>query len=470
MLLLAETFFLVVCAAIAAAGYGYGLSVLLGIETNLGDRGILGLLSLGVFASLLQFVVALTPAVHYSILAVGALLALISAMKIPSSKIAWAGAVIVFLFALSHQQSAYSYDTGLYHLQTMRWITEHGIVPGLGNLHGRLAFNSMLFLVDGAIDRRGVGWIPNFLMMFFALLSLMIRLWNVTARGGRYALEWWILVLSILALAVNHYISGWYGVLNADAFIGILIVYWTAVALGLSASPNLAADFAMVVLTAIFAIVIKLSAVPLLLPALVLAWIVRKRLKAGSNVRLAATAGLVIVVWMMRGVVLSGCALYPVSQTCISSLPWAESENQVKEESLAIRSWARQPGDNDFARVLKDQAWLPRWFEAALGNHSMRLFVIFAPLGLIAALLKKPFQGEQAHCLLVVSGGLMACLIFWFVTAPNVRFGEGFFLAAALVGGSVACAAFFDRPRFAPYVPRIALACMALLSIRGLWR
>ncbi|HTQ60790.1 MAG TPA: hypothetical protein VMI32_11230 [Candidatus Solibacter sp.] len=470
MLLFAETFLLVVSAAIAAIGYGYGLSAILRIESNLGDRGILGLLGLGVTASLAQFVVPLTPAVHYAILVVGVILALVSLGSVPNPRFVWASALIIFLFTLSHQQSAYSYDTGLYHLQTMRWMTEHRIVPGLGNLHGRLAFNSMLFLIDGAIDRSGIGWIPNLLVMFFALLSLVIRLWNFTSRGGISALEWWLLVLAIVTLAVNHYIAGWYGVLNADPFIAILILYWTSVALGLSSSPNLAADFAMVVLTAVFALAIKLSAAPLLLPAVAFGWLFRRRLTAGSQGRLAAMACLIIVVWMMRSVVLSGCALYPVSQTCITTLPWAESPNQVNEESLAIRSWAREPGENDYARVLKDQAWIPQWIGATLRSHSIRVFAVFAPLGLIVAFLKKPYAGEPARCLLVVTCGLLGCLIFWFVAAPNLRFGEGFFLAAALLGGSIAFAAFFDHSRFVVYMPRFVLACMAVVSIRGLWR
>ncbi len=34
-----------------------------------------------------------------------------------------------------------NYDSGLYHLSTIRWINSFPIVPGLGNLNGRLAFN-----------------------------------------------------------------------------------------------------------------------------------------------------------------------------------------------------------------------------------------------------------------------------------------------------------------------------------------
>ncbi len=43
-------------------------------------------------------------------------------------------------------QPASHYDTDLYHAQSIRWIEEYGIAPGLGNLHHRLAYNSAFFL------------------------------------------------------------------------------------------------------------------------------------------------------------------------------------------------------------------------------------------------------------------------------------------------------------------------------------
>ena len=469
-MLFVETFLLVLCAAIAAVGYGSGLSAILRIESTLGDRGILGLLSFGFLGCLLHFVIPLTPAVHLAILAGGACVAVVSRNGIRNPTVVWAAAAIIFIYVLSHHQSSLSYDGGLYYFQTMRWITEHQIVPGLGNLHGRLAFNSMIFLIAGVADRSGIGWISNLLVVLFVLISLFIRLRNVTTEGCRSGIEFWVIVLSILILSPeNYYISGWYGVLSADSFAAILIIYWTCVALGLSGSRHLETDLAMLVLSAALAVVVKVSAAPLLLPTVALAWIHRRRLPAPFTWRVAAAASLVLAFWMLRSITLSGCAIYPVSQTCISALPWAASEQQVTSESLWIRSWTRQPNELP-AEVLKDWAWLPRWFGGVRHDHSIRLLAIFAPLGLIAALLRRKCHGKPAHCLFVITSGLMGGLIFWFVTAPEPRFGKGFILAAALLGGSIAFAACFDQPRFAVYVPALVVASMALVSIRGLWR
>jgi hypothetical protein len=472
MLLFAETFMLLLCAAIAAVGYGSGLSAILRIEANPGDRGILGLFIFGLLGCLLNFVIPLTPTVHVLILAGGVAIAVIGRTRPRNPGAAvWAAAAIISIYVLSHRQSDINYDFTVYYLQTMRWITEHRIVPGLGNLHGRLAFNSMIFPIAGVADRTGVGWISNLLVVLFVLISIFTRLRNAATEGRRSGIEFWVLVLAVLTLASeNHYISSWYGVLNADSFAAVLIVYWTCVALGLSLSRNPGTDLAMLVLSAALAVVVKLSAAPLMLPTIALAWIHRKHLPAPSAWRVAAAAGSVFVLWMLRSIALSGCALYTVYRTCISALPWAMSEHQVSAESISIRSWARHPWELDFAQVVKDWAWVPRWFSGARHNHAIILLFIFVPLGLIAALIRRNFHGKPAQSLFVIAGGLVGCLLFWFVSAPDTRFGEGFILAAALVGGSVAFAACFDQPRIAVYMPAVLIAGMALASIDGLWR
>src|SRR5689334_5571318 len=54
-------------------------------------------------------------------------------------------AVAAFWIASRSMLPPQAYDTGLYYLNTIRWIHSFPIVPGLGNLHGRLAFNQSYF-------------------------------------------------------------------------------------------------------------------------------------------------------------------------------------------------------------------------------------------------------------------------------------------------------------------------------------
>ncbi len=465
---LPERFLLAVSAAVASVGYGSVLSRALQIEPNVGDRGILGLLSFGVLGCLIHFFVPISFSVQLIVLAAGILAVIICEHRASRySKATGATLVIVFVFVLAHLQSIVTYDTGLYHLQTMRWITERRIVPGLGGLHGRLAFNSVIFPIAALVDRSGTGWIANALVICFALTSFLIRLSLIRNAQGS-ALAFWALTWSVLVILVNHYISsfGWYGVLNGDIFNVALIIYWNCLALGFSSFPDVKTDVAMTMAATVLAVIVKISAAPLLLPAAGLAWIHRKQLPATSARRLTAVLCMVFGIWIARSFALSGCAVYPVSETCVTALPWAEPLREVHTEQLAIRSWARQTGNGNFSSVVSNGGWFRGWLQMARADISIRLLLVLTPLGLIAMFFQKLHRAD----LLVIACGLAGCLIFWLVSAPDPRFGEGYILAAAIFGASVTCAACAGRNRFVLYTPGLLIALMVIGSLRDFWR
>ena len=71
--------------------------------------------------------------------------------------------------------------------------------------------------------------------------------------------------------------------------------------------------------------------------------------------------------------------------------------------------------------------------------------------------------------LALIAGGLAASLGLWFWSAPDVRYGAGFILAAALFGFSLAGAAWLHQPRFYYYMPRLLVLLMALVGLRGIF-
>src|SRR5437867_8975681 len=65
-------------------------------------------------------------------------------------------------------RAPWNYDSGLYHFQMIRWLNEYAIVPGLGNLHTRLAFNQSYFLYPALLNVS-----PFFLKAYQAANSLL---------------------------------------------------------------------------------------------------------------------------------------------------------------------------------------------------------------------------------------------------------------------------------------------------------
>ena len=79
---------------------------------------------------------------------------------------------------------ANNYDSGLYQLTSVRWAYTYPVVPGLGNLHARLAFNNSYFLYVAGLDW---GWFAG---RSHQVAGGLLLLWAIarSAVGGYYVL------------------------------------------------------------------------------------------------------------------------------------------------------------------------------------------------------------------------------------------------------------------------------------------
>jgi hypothetical protein len=320
--------------------------------------------------------------------------------------------ILAGLSAFLHRYAVTSYDNGLYHLQSVKWNSEFPITPGLANLHSRFAYNSALFLMAPLDDRPEFGWISGLLLLLFVLISCYARF----SQARRATAEFWFLGLTIALLALGAPGGlGWLGVLNADGFVAILTVYWFSIALSQPSQPQTGVP--LLLLVGALALTVKLSAAPLFLLALLAAWHRRK------------TADVVVLLglWMARDVVSSGCAVYPLPQSCFD-LPWAVPRAQVAAEMVAIQSWARAPGRLDYAKVMSDWTWLGEWSLRTWQNWSAQLFLFGGIAGCVSVL-----AGARVNRLaMAVFAELCFCLAYWFWSAPDGRFGSGYLAAAGI--------------------------------------
>jgi len=149
---------LVVCSALSALGWGRVAAKLLRIEGPLARRPI-SLLWLGwsltlLLLHLIHFFLPLTAAVVTPLYLVSAPFALFAIrerlveIRRGERRPGWMGAataagltILVIWVASRAMAPPDAYDYGLYRHNTMQWINSYRIVPGLGNLHARLAFN-----------------------------------------------------------------------------------------------------------------------------------------------------------------------------------------------------------------------------------------------------------------------------------------------------------------------------------------
>jgi hypothetical protein len=334
------------------------------------------------------------------------------------------GAAVTLLVALM-QPPWRLYDAGLYYFQTMRWLTEQPIQPGIVNLHIRLAFNSTWFIVAAVFEHpltyAASNWFVNLFPMTFAAAGAGAALHR--ARRGDLGFANLATVAMVVPIAVA---TDGLGAHAADHVLTILVPFTLLLwARALGPDGDLRAEARAALLISVFAMTVKVSSAPLAAgsAALVL-WRCRD-----LGRRWFLYIGAFASVWVARSLLLSGCLVYPAAATCIPGIRWTPDPAAVHYEAQAIWAWGRNPGLPPEA-VLGSWAWVHGWIARILEKPEHLLLAALVLLGIVAfALSLRRMRRELAAPCVVAAGGVA----YWFATAPDPRFASGFFIALAIL-------------------------------------
>ena len=311
------------------------------------------------------------------------------------------------------------YDTGLYHLQAVAWTTAGPIPAGLANLHRRFGFDTLWYPAAGLLElpgfaHRSASLAPSLALFFFGAASWAAGRKAVagTARTAGLLLAFGVVPLAILATAE--------GVPSLSTDVPTAALTILSAHFLLRPSPTRAEKCAAVAL-AFFAVTVKLSAAVFLLGVLLAVRVVPWAL---------VPAG---IVWVTRGIALSGYLLYPSIATRLSFLPWATPPSIAREEAMWVRSWARIPLTRPEV-TLSGWGWLGIWARATVGRLSVLPLLLLFLAGVAGLLLsrRRPADPAETRAVLVTLAAALASTLFWFASAPDPRFGYGslFVLAA----------------------------------------
>jgi hypothetical protein len=333
-----------------------------------------------------------------------------------------------------------SYDAGTYHAPLIRWLESYGFVPGLGNLHGRLALSAG-WLVPSALF--SFAWLGGrSLHVLNGTVLLLVVLWGATAlaawrRGERRAS---LVLRLLLPLAGLRFCGKWLSSPTPDVAAAALVWVVGVLALELAegaegeARGDEDARAAALALLAGFAVAVKLSTLPLLLLPLLLAVHRLAARKPRQAAALAAALALPLVPAVAQSLVTSGYPVFPLDRLDVFDFDWEVPRAQAQAYVEWIRSWAllpHRPAQEALAMPFSE--WLPRWWEALRWPFSGIILAIafLAPLRLAHALIRRPPRPSFER--LALHATVWTGTLFWFFTAPAPRFGWGFAVLLALL-------------------------------------
>lgn len=362
--------------------------------------------------------------------------------------------VSILVLALGTSAGNWHIDTPLYHAQSIHWIETYGQIPGLGNLQSDFAYNNACFSLYALYSFAWLGGQSFHAVQGFLAVLLLFLCLSPVDRGSDGTSGHRLSPAFFLRLAAMLQIVFLYDELvspSSDCFILLLVhvifLLWTELSEkdGDEVSP---VPFALVAMLSVYAVTVKLAAAPTLLLAFgpAAALLFGKSRDLRCFLRFVLTALLIVLPFFARGILISGWLLYPAVALHGIELPWRIPDGVGIFESFEIRQNGRMIFDMDLADTSLT-GWIPGWFAGQ--TLQARLLILAAGaavfitilrllLRLVDFLKKRKIRGTGV---LFTETVLAGCLLFWFFTTPQMRFGEAYLLImSALVAGDILCA------------------------------
>lgn len=366
---------------------------------------------------------------------------------------------LVLLFAYGSSRGYMHYDTGLYHAQSIRWIEEYGVVPGLANLHSRFGYNSAAFALCALFGGAGLTKYPlHCVQGFFALICAM-KCTNLLSLSQRKRVR----LSDFLYVGCIFYLVAVFRELVSPAsdYFAMLILFFVMmrwVELWEQKEEKIL-PYGLLSLYLVYAATVKLSTAVLLVMALYpgVRLIRQKKWK-----QIAGYIGLGILIafpYLARNVVISGWLFYPFTFFDIFPVDWKIAKGYADSDAAEIRVYAKEIFDV-YQKDMPFRQWFPNWLAAQ--NMLDRILVfsgwIALPTGALMTVKaaaaavrnggkKEKREGKRteaaegegtvaglaAWSFVLLEAAAILGFFFWQFGAPLVRYGYFYVLFLPLV-------------------------------------
>jgi len=323
-------------------------------------------------------------------------------------------------------------DTLGYHAQTIQWIEKYKAVPGLVHLHVRFGYQGLWF-VDSALfgfsftGKEGITILNSTVLFWFFIFFINRINYNFIKGGKRFYVLFW---MTLLVISIWSYTQVRLTATSANpdfiASLFILIIVYLLLEKNLKRSD--ASTWLLVSFLSLVAVTIKISVAPVLLVAVVPAFLglVKRKIKLFLTILFISIV--ILSPFIARNIITTGYIVFPSTSIDVANVDWKYDPQLTVNEKNYITAYAKKPGvvirdEINAANKMSPADWLPHWWQ----NRSTadKIIMILLLLSFISALLsiKKILLSGFIPLLVLVT--LLTGIIFWFVNAPDPRFGFG---------------------------------------------
>ena len=381
----------------------------------------------GLFANLLMLVVDIFVIVKWREVLV------IRIKKLTSEKRNVWYVIIIIIFSyisMTYMFEVVTYDTGLYHSQAVQWIEEYGVVPGLGNLHHRFAYNSAIMCLHALFSMKflfgqQMHCVNGFMLILFTSYAVTSMKFVKNKR---------IYISDFLRVAffVYYNMDTSFSSLGSDLISLCLVIYIVIKYVeGIEDNISNIEYYCYLSILALIAVSFKLSVALIVLIVIYPAYMLIKDKNWKLIIKLLSLGVILTLPFLIRNIIISGYIVYPFPKLDLFSFDWKMNKYVCLWDAKEVRSWGQGVCDANLSPTFREwfEIWINRQSNAnkCLFFASIIISVLLVVISIVNYIKEKDLRKP------VLSVTVLGMLIYWFTGAPLMRYGIVFTIIPVLI-------------------------------------
>ena len=354
----------------------------------------------------------------------------------------------IIIFLLIAKSNIYRPDAILYHLPYTSILNEEKIIFGLSNLHFRFAHISIIqyfsaFFNNFIFGNKGITFSIAIIASAVIVNFLAHTMYYLKTRKFNFHFFYLFFILIFIAYKMNRY--GEYGNDAPTHFLFFFLISEIIISFKnkkiLFSSNNF--------LLSIFITLNKITmAFAIFLPFIFLK---KNELFKIFIIPKNYFALIFLFLWVFKNIIISGCAIYPVSKLCFQSFEWTninQTKNVSQENEAWTKAWQEFKNTNRIspAEYSKNFNWVNTWSKTHLTKIVKILLPYFILLTFIYLYILLRFKDKKIiqsnihnrkYILLLIL--MVIFSITWFLKVPVYRYGYSYFVSFLALGFAYLC-------------------------------
>lgn len=364
-------------------------------------------------------------------------------------------------------------DSAGYHLPFIKWIEHYKAVKGIANVHSRFGFNYQYHILCAIYGMSFMG-IPTihalngYLMV--ALVGYMITGMSIFKTGTLSKYDAACLIAVLFVFNMSNASSSFSPDFPTTAMIMFAILLFLQRA-DKGAGSGFDTDAIMIFIITIGATLFKISSLPIVLLNLYYAWPAIRRQQWKFIAVLFAAGILAAVPYMVRNYIISGYLVYPLYAIDIFNVPWKLPYDKVVYEKEMVKLYAL---GLQYGQHLTFSETISSWWQYLKASNRVYVYImgllgvcVVTNIFWILCLVAKGKIKEHANYIGIFAL-LYLCLIYWWLNAPDPRFGNGYIISFMAITISISFYTIIKRLQAAMYYGvMLLLVVLAAGMIKG---